>query len=514
MNTSFFGKIKNFIVSKYKILIVAVVVLLLASYFVFSSQKTNSVNTDTVKYADLSRDVKATGQVVSKTDLSLSFNKASVVKSVSVSVGDHVTAGQSLATLDQGQALATLTQAKGALLGAEAKYNKILNGATNEEIKLAEVALKNAQNDLENVKNNQENLVTNAYGSLLNSTLSAESTSTSSTQSAPTISGTYKKGQEGVITISVYQGGNGGYFSTSGLVTSSGVVSSTTPQPIGDSGLYIQFSSNTSTYQGDWSISIPNQKASNYLTNLNAYNSALKTQTSAVGSASSLVDQRQAELDLKKAKATNTDLDIAQSDVLQAQGNLQGAQSAYDDTIIRAPASGTITSVDIKYGEMSQIGKSVITLEDIDNLYIEALINEANIAYLKVGQNANVTFDAFGKDKNFTGIVAEIDPSAQTNNGVVNYKIKVSINEKDVTIRPGMNANVTISAGGVSHVLSIPFIAVVKKNDKSYVSVVTDDKNNGFTESPVSTGFLGDNNLVEIVSGLSLGDKIVIPSGN
>ncbi len=500
--------VKAFVLGNKKIIIGAGLVLIVLGYFIFRSPASKVKSVSEVKKVDLIKSVRATGQVVSNVDLDLSFNKSGIVKAVRVAVGDDVKKGQVLANLDQGQVLASLTQARANLLSAQAKYTKLVEGATTEELALAEVALKNAQNDLENTKNNQKLLVANAYQSLLNSTLEVSTTSTlSSSQTMPTLTGTYTFGKEGDIIISTSQSGTDTYFSTSGLVKSSGLASSNTAQPIGDSGLFIKFPANFS-YQGDLVISIPNKKASTYLTNLNAYKSAQETQTSAVSSAQSLVDQKQAELNLKKANARTTDMDIAQADVLSAQGSLESAQASYEDTIIRAPADGTITKVDIKYGELSEVSKKVITLEDVKNLYIEALINESNIAYLKLDQPVKITFDAFGSSKEFDGKIMHIDPSAVANDGVVNYKIKVALVEKDETIRPGMNANITVLAGEIKDVLAIPNVSIIKRDGKSFVNIITDADDKKYEEREVTTGFLADNNLVEITSGLSVGDRV------
>lgn len=504
-----FQKIKDFFLKRKKIIIPAVLALVVIGFFVFGGKKASVGSTDIVKYADLSRSVRATGVVISSTNLDLSFNKASTVKSVRVEVGDKVLVGQILATLDQRQALATLTSARAALLGAQAKYKKILEGATGEEIALAEVALKNAEIDLINKKKSQAVLVANAYDELLNSSIAAFPFSISSSATPPTISGTYVLGKEGDIKISTFQGG-GSYFNASGLVAASGIASTTTPQSIGDSGLFIQFSDASSM---EWTISIPNKKATDYLANYSVYQNALENETSIVATAESLVSQRRAELNIKKAIARNSDLDISQADILGAEGSLQSAQSAYEDTVIRAPKDGTVTKVDIKYGELSVAGKAVITLEDVGNLYIEALINESNIAYLRNGQRVEVTFDAFGKDKKFGGSIAHIDPSADQNGGVVNYKIKVFLDGKDDTIRPGMNANINIVAGERKNVLVIPSIAVIKKNGKSYVKVATNQKNKKsktHEERFVETGFVGDNNLIEIISGASEGETVFL----
>ena len=500
--------VKAFVFGNKKILVPIVLVCLVLAYFIFRAPASKVKSVSEVKKTDLIKSVRATGQVVSNVDLDLSFNKSGIVKAVRVVVGDNVKRGQILANLDQGQVLASLTQARATLLSAQAKYTKLVEGATSEELALTEIALKNAQNDLENTKNNQKILVANAYQSLLNSSLEVSSTSTlSNSQTMPTLTGTYTLGKEGDITISITQSGSETYFSTTGLIKSSGVASSITSQAIGNSGLFINFPANYS-YQGDLAISIPNKRASDYLTNLNIYTSALETQTSSISSAQALVDQKQAELNLKKAAARTADMDIAQADVLSAQGSLESAQASYEDTIIRAPADGTVTKVDIKYGELSEVSKKVITLEDVKNLYIEALINESNIAYLKMDQPVAITFDAFGSSKEFAGKIIHIDPSAVANDGVVNYKIKVTLIEKDETIRPGMNANITVLAGELRDVIAIPSISVIKRDGKSFVNIITNEKETEYEEREVTTGFMADNNLVEITSGLLVGDKV------
>lgn len=500
-------KIKDFILKKKKIVIPLLIVLVVVSLIIFGSNKADAIRISTATYSDLAQSVRATGQVISKTDLDLSFNKSGVVKSIRFIVGDKVKKGQIIANLEQGEALAKITQANGSLLAAKARYNKIYEGATNEEVVLAEVALKNAETDLQNTKNSQSLAVKNANRKLLNSSLTAYSTTSS--QTPPTISGTYLSDKQGEININVYQTGDGYRFTASGVVDASGLYSSSVPQPLSNSGLSILFPSSISSNY-NWTIPIPNKNSSDYLTNLNAYESAQKTATSAIDTATSLVNQRQAELNLKKANARPADLDLAEADIISAQGSLALARSAFEDTVIRAPSDGTITRIDIKYGELASASSPVITVEDVSNLYIEALINESNIANLEIGQDAEITFDAFGPDKKFTGSIAQIDPSAEKNDGVVNYKIKISINEADETIRPGMNADVKIVAGTKEHVIAVPNFAVEKKEGKSYIKVVIDEKKEKYESREVSTGFLGDNNLIEIKSGLIDGEKIVI----
>lgn len=506
-----FEKTKSWSLKKKIIYGIIVLILILIGFMVFKP-KDNSANitTDTVKLMNLKQTVLATGQVTSNTDLNLSFFSSGIVRSLKVKVGDQVKEGQILATLDQGNELAALTQARGAVAAAEARYKRTLDGASNEEVKLSELALENAKRDYERVKSQQETLVKNAYKNLLNSTPEALPSTGGSDYTAPTISGNYSIEKEGRITIYVYGTGNGTNFSASGIVSGSGQVTTTTPQPIGDSGLYIKFPTSGSMNISEWIIDIPNKKATNYTTNLNAYDSALKTQESALGSAQALIDQREAELSIKKAAARPADVELAKADILTAQGSLQSASANFEHTILRAPSKGTITKVDIKIGELAQALKNVMTLQDVGSVYLEANINEANITSIKVGAPIDITFDAFGTEQIFKGSILNIDPASTVISGVVNYKITANIFNAP-ELRPGMTANMTILVEEKDNILTVPSRAVIKdKTGLQTIRVVTNPKTKTYKDVEIKTGMEGDGGLVEVVSGLSKDEEVVV----
>jgi HlyD family secretion protein len=490
------GKAKDVLMKK-KVWIPLAIVLVIAGYFIFrpTNNAANTV-TDVAKYIDLKQTVLATGQVTSKTDLNLSFNSSGIVRRLYVAVGDRVRAGQTLATLDQGQALATLTQARGALASANARLAKTLAGFSTEEITLAQVSL-------DQTKLTQATLVSNAYHNLLNSTPEAVPDGSNSDYAAPTISGSYQGSKEGSIAINVYNTGGSASFSASGLATGSGIVSATTPQPIGASGLYIKFPTTNSVIT-TWSIALPNKKAADYLTNYNAYQSALSQSQLAIS-------QKEAELAIKQSSARSPDIDLAKADIITAEGQVQSAQAKYSDTLISAPADGTITRVDIKLGELAQASKEVMVLQDISNIYLESNINEANISSLSIGLPVDITYDAFGQDQVFKGKISQIDPSSTLISGVVNYKVTASADETK-GLRPGMTANMTINVRELPHVIVVPSRAILtdEGTGKKTIRVVTNTKTKAFKEVEVTTGLEGDGGLVEVTSGITEGDEVVV----
>ena len=174
---------------------------------------TENILTDTVTRQDLTRTVLVTGQVTSETDLDLSFRLSGVVTKVNVNVGSKVSTGQILATLDQRDSSASLTSARGALAQAQANYQKVLNGASNEEIQVAQTALDNAVKNLSDVKIQQQILVDNAHRTLLNSGFTAVPSPGNINTSSPTISGSYTGNVEGTYTIRT----NGNTFNLTGI---------------------------------------------------------------------------------------------------------------------------------------------------------------------------------------------------------------------------------------------------------------------------------------------------------
>ena len=235
---------------------------------------------------------------------------------------------------------------------------------------------------------------------------------------------------------------------------------------------------------------------------------ALQTRDSAVAAAQAQVDSAQANLDQVKAQARQSDIDGAKAQILSAQGQVASAQAAYDNTILRAPADGTITQVDVKVGEQANAMQEVMVLQDIGDLHAEADVSEANIASLQVDQSVDYTFDALGPDRHFSGTVQTINPASTVISGVVDYKVTASLpNIPD--IKPGMTANMTVLVAKKDNALSVPSSAVISQNGNQYVRVVDDPKKQTYHQVQVQTGLQADGGLVEITSGLSEGQTII-----
>lgn len=512
--------------TKKKIIWAIVIVLVggaIANAVFGGNDASKNVLTETVKKQSIQQTVLATAQVVSTTDLSLSFKVNGIVQKINVTEGKVVKAGDVLATLEQKDQLASLTTARGSLASAQANLRRVLDGASSEEVLVAQravdaaqVTLDNAFTSLANSKTQQSVLVDNAYKTLLNSGIAATPGVSNTASLTATVSGTYTGTIPGQYQVSIVLTAGGARFQYSGLESGTGVIS-TSPQPLGTKGLYIKFSDTAvgSYTNYTWTVNIPNTESTTYITNNNAYQTSLETQRSAISSAEAVVrsaevalSQAKAQLDLKKAAARPADVEAARAQVLSATGQVQTADAALENTILRAPSDGTITKVVVKVGELATALKEAVVLQDVGNLHLEANISEANIANVRPGQSVDVTFDALGPERHFSSVVQAVNPASDVVSGVVNYKITGSIQDSE-EIKPGMTANMTILIAQKSDVLSVPSRAVVSRDGKKWVKVVTDAKKKTYEEVEVSTGLEADGGVVEITSGLSSGQEIV-----
>ena len=501
---TFFGKVK----AKYRkltkkqrrIYISGAVLLLIVIFAIAHKNKETGGETLVLAPQVLSRTVQVSGELTSDTDLSLGFETSGTIKSTPVPVGKKVYPGTILATLSAGSENADVTKARGNLLKAQAEYNKALDVTQGEEVQNKELELANAIRE-------QDLLVNNAYQAYLSNDLEAVPEDSGDDEEAPTISGSYNCETEGTYIIELYSSASasGASYKVSGLEVDSGTVYTTTSDNIGDCGLFISFPE-VFSISTDWEVSVPNIRSSSYVTYKNAYELSIDTRDQTIS-------ELESDLSLLKAQIETGDTKIAYANLVSAQGELQAAQARLEETIIRAPSSGVVTKITKKPGESADMREEVVVLQDIDNLYVEAAVNESNIVGIKPGQKVTITFDALSEEEVYTGTVSDIDIAPTLEGDVTNYTITALIDEKEkvegvesATLRPGMTANMTITLFEDAEILAIPRRALTAGDDGWYVTVLDEEGNE--SKVRVTMGRDADGGLVEITSGLRAGDTI------
>ncbi len=152
-------------------------------------------------------------------------------------------------------------------------------------------------------------------------------------------------------------------------------------------------------------------------------------------------------------------LDNAQAVVEQKQAALDQAQLDLDRTVLRAPIDGIIIKRDVNPGQTVAVSLEAKTLfkiaNDLREMEVHGMIDEADVGQLKVGQTAQFTVDAY-PDRTFSGRVLQIRKSPDVVQNVVTYTTIVSAPNPNLLLLPGMTAQLRIVVSETSDVLKIP----------------------------------------------------------
>lgn len=158
----------------------------------------------------------------------------------------------------------------------------------------------------------------------------------------------------------------------------------------------------------------------------------------------------QEQLDLLQSGATTENITMMDANLAQAEAQLAVAKANLAKTAMIAPLSGTVTSVNINKGEVAMPGAQLLTIADLNNLWVTVYIPEQSMGMIKVGQKAEITTDPY-PDKIFNGEVSYISPQAeftpknlQTKEERVNmvFAVKIKIKEGLDLLKPGLPADV------------------------------------------------------------------------
>lgn len=166
------------------------------------------------------------------------------------------------------------------------------------------------------------------------------------------------------------------------------------------------------------------------------------------------------EYDLATAK---TAAETARASLMSAEITLNRAKTNLGYAVIRSPINGIVISRDIEEGQTVAASLSAPTLfiiaENMENMEIQAMVDESDIGQLKAGQEAQFTVEAY-PDEEFTGIVKQIRLQPTTVQNVVNYTVIVGAENKDGLLLPGMTATIDFIVEQSKDVLLVPNAAL------------------------------------------------------
>lgn len=224
--------------------------------------------------------------------------------------------------------------------------------------------------------------------------------------------------------------------------------------------------------------------------------------------AQSLVEQAEASYNDAKNPPRIEDVSSYQAALQEAQASLAQAVASRNKAMIIAPVEGVVGKIDGKVGQYVTYQDNVAKLVG-PHFEIKVDIPETDIVKIALNNTATVKFDAYGDEVKFTGIVSEIEKGETVIQDVIYYNVTVTLDEtSEKEILNGMTADVIFYTAEKENTLYIPLRTVRSRDDGSkYVRVLNNDQ---VQEVNVVTGLRGDNGLVEITSGLTEGQEIIL----
>lgn len=212
----------------------------------------------------------------------------------------------------------------------------------------------------------------------------------------------------------------------------------------------------------------------------------------------------------------------AQDAVTQQRESLQQAQTNLGYATITSPVDGVVLSREVEEGQTVASSFETPTLftiaKDLTDMRVIADVDEADIGDVREGERVTFTVDAY-PDDTFSGTVTQVRQEGNTEDNVVTYEVVISAPNKDLKLKPGLTANVTIYTLDKPGVLSVPNKALRFTPAKELIgdAQVKDCKGenkvwtfagNVFQAHPVTVG-ISDGVNTELLGGMDKGAKVV-----
>jgi HlyD family secretion protein len=208
----------------------------------------------------------------------------------------------------------------------------------------------------------------------------------------------------------------------------------------------------------------------------------------------------------------------AEAKVAQARASVSRAEEDLRNATIRAPIRATVLTRDVEVGSpvssILNLGANatlVMTLGDIDRVFVRGKVDEADIGRVRLGQPARITVETF-KDRKFEGRVTQISPIGVEKDNVTTFEVEVSIDNPGNELRANMTANAEIVLEEHPDSLVVPEAAIIYDAARNaFVDVPAPSEKNGRRRVPIKVG-VGNGTRTQVLEGLKPGDKVILPS--
>lgn len=537
------------LMKKIILIIVLIAVIGFGLYQIFIKKPASNLDITEVLMGNISQEVSETGQVKKGEEINLAFKSGGKIEKIYVVVGEEVKRGDILAKIESKNLAIQLEDAKANLAIYQSKYDKLLAGAGQEEIQVARTAVSNAEIDLATAKQSLSDKKAQADEDLkasqedaLNILEDASLKAGNAFSAVDTIYRNYFTGSD-QESLNVKENKEK-IETTKNTIKSDLIAAKATPtenniinsvsntknnlDAISNSLKIIRENCDTTAYQNKVSStdksSLDTQRGyiNTALTNIvdtqQDISSTKLGNTTTINTAQAKVDAASGALKASQdalAKLTapprKEDVDLYQAQIKQAETQVELIKDQIGDTYLVSPINGQITQIEKEEGEyvQSTAGTAVFVLLPRNPFQIKADIYEEDIVKVKTGNPADISLIAF-PDEIFKGKVVSLNPASKLIEGVVYYEITVDFDNTPQGLKPGMTADIVIKTASKENVLVISKSLIEEKDGKNFVRIYKNgNKNNGFEEREIVVGLEGKDGMVEVVSGLKNGEKLL-----
>jgi HlyD family secretion protein len=206
----------------------------------------------------------------------------------------------------------------------------------------------------------------------------------------------------------------------------------------------------------------------------------------------------------------------AEAQVQQSQASLKQLEEQLSYTTITSPMDGVILSRDVELGDavssilvMGSTATLVMTIGDIQHVYVQGKVDESDIGKVYLGQTARIKVESF-KDKTFLGKVTRIAPLGVEKDNVTTFEVRVSIDNPGGELKANMTANAEILLEEHKGVLTVPEQAVIYDKDRNAsVEVPDSSQKKGRRKVDIKAG-ISNGTKTEILAGVKPGDTVIL----
>ncbi len=467
-----------------------------------------SLQIEAARRGELTATVGATGVVRSNQSALLLWQTSGMVEEITVTTGEAVEYGQTLASLKETSLAQNLILAKADLVNARKALENLNDTQLQEAVALQ--AVEDARNALENIDDTELQLALAEKA-----VVSAERALDAAQRYLRGISSTANQSTIDAAESRVV-------LALDALNRARDAFEPYKDNDVNDV-IRATLQSQLATAQSNYDIALAN------LNNLKGTASQLDLAAAQadVTTAQAQLDQARKDVETIKAGPSEATLTLLQArldnaereyqrvkdgpdpdDVAAAEARIAALEAAIALAALEAPFNGVITNVAIKTGDLVNPGARAFQLDDLSRLLVDVEISEVDVNRIQVGQQAFLNFDAV-LDKTYNGKVVEVGLVGSTLQGVVSFRVTIELLDPDSSVRPGMTAGVNIVVNQLENVLLVPNRAVRIRDGQRVVYLFPE----GAVAPEPITIILGASSDVfsEIVGGdLKEGDPIVL----